>query len=152
MTRAATLTTTRVATGISADGSGVLMHGPTFMANPLACSVAVESIDLLLEIPWQERVHAIEVQLIKALEPCRQLPVVSDVRCIGAIGVVETEIPVEMPWMQEQFVESGVWIRPFNNLVYIMPPYIITEDQLSKLTMAVLTVLEQWSARVDRLK
>ncbi len=151
MTLAATLTTSRVANGISADGSGVLMHGPTFMANPLACSVAAESIDLLLETPWQERVHAIEAQLLKELEPCRQLPVVSDVRCIGAIGVVETRIAVEMPWMQERFVENSVWIRPFSNLVYIMPPYIITEDQLSKLTSAMKTVLAEWSERIDKI-
>lgn len=148
MTLAATLTTTRVARGISADGSGVLMHGPTFMANPLACSVAAESIDLLLETPWQQRVNAIESQLLEELEPCRQLPVVADVRCIGAIGVVETRIPVEMPWMQEQFVDNGVWIRPFNNLVYIMPPYIITKDQLAKLTSAMVTVLAEWSERI----
>ena len=152
MTLAATLATTRVAKGISADGSGVLMHGPTFMANPLACSVAAESIDLLLETPWQQQVHAIEAQLIKELEPCRLLPVVTDVRCIGAIGVVETNLPVEMPWMQERFVENGVWIRPFNNLVYIMPPYIITKDQLSKLTKAMKTVLAEWSERIDKFK
>jgi len=152
MALAATLTTSRVATGISADGSGVLMHGPTFMANPLACSVAAESIDLLLETPWQERVYAIEAQLIKDLESCRQLPIVADVRCIGAIGVVETSIPVEMPWMQERFVENGVWIRPFSNLVYIMPPYIITKDQLFSLTSAIKTVLGEWCKLVDKFK
>ncbi|MGB9498236.1 MAG: adenosylmethionine--8-amino-7-oxononanoate transaminase [Dissulfuribacterales bacterium] len=150
MTLAATLATTHVAEGISADGRGVLMHGPTFMANPLACSVAAESIDLLLETPWQERVHAIEVQLIKELEPCRKLPIVADVRCIGAIGVVETKIQVKMPWMQERFVENAVWIRPFSNLVYIMPPYIITKDQLSGLTSAIVNVLVEWSAHIDK--
>ena len=146
MTLAATLASTKVAQGISADGHGVLMHGPTFMANPLACRVAVESIDLLLESPWQHRVNAIEKQIQQELAPCRELPVVADVRSIGAIGVVETKIPVKMPWMQERFVANGVWIRPFNNLVYIMPPYIIESEQLSKLTGAIYDVLAEWSA------
>ncbi len=148
MTLAATLTSTKVAQGISADGSGVLMHGPTFMGNPLACRVGVESIDLLLESPWQQQVLAIEKQLLQELEPCKDLPVVADVRSIGAIGVVETTIPVKMPWMQERFVENGVWIRPFGKLVYIMPPYIIEPEQLSKLTGAIYKVLEEWSERV----
>ncbi len=147
MTLAATLASTRVAEGISADGSGVLMHGPTFMANPLACRVAMESIDLLLESPWQERVEAIEKQIKKELEPCRHLPVVADVRNIGAIGVVETKTPVKMPEIQERFVESGVWIRPFGNLVYIMPPYIIKPDELSKLTGVICRVMKELSAQ-----
>ena len=149
MTLAATLTSTKVAQGISADGHGVLMHGPTFMANPLACRVAVESIDLLLENPWQQQINVIEQQIRQELAPCRKLPVVADVRNIGAIGVVETKIPVKMPWMQERFVESGVWIRPFGKLVYIMPPYIITPEQLSKLTGAIYDVLAEWSASID---
>ncbi|MFZ2632773.1 MAG: adenosylmethionine--8-amino-7-oxononanoate transaminase [Desulfosalsimonadaceae bacterium] len=147
MTLAATMTTTDVARGISADGVGVLMHGPTFMASPLACAVAAESIDLLLETPWQQQVMDIEAQMRKELEPCRSLPVVTDVRCIGAIGVVETRKPVEMPWMQQQFVERGVWIRPFGKLVYIMPPYIITDSQLSKLTTAIFDVLNKWGKK-----
>jgi adenosylmethionine-8-amino-7-oxononanoate aminotransferase len=138
-----------VAQGISSEGSGVLMHGPTFMANPLACRVAVESIDLLLESPWQHRVNAIEKQIAKELASCRELSVVDEVRSIGAIGVVETKIPVKMPWMQERFVESGVWIRPFGKLVYIMPPYIIKAEQLSKLTGAIFNVLTEWSERID---
>ena len=145
MTLAATLASTRVAEGISADGHGVLMHGPTFMANPMACRVAVESIDLLLESPWQNRVNAIEKQIQQELTPCQQLTVVADVRNIGAIGVVETKIPVKMPWMQERFVDNGVWIRPFGKLVYIMPPYIIKPDELSKLTGAIYKVLAEWS-------
>lgn len=149
MTLAATLTTTHVARGISADGSGVLMHGPTFMANPLACRVAVESIDLLLESPWQERVGKIEKQLKQELAPCRNLSVVEDARSIGAIGVVETKKPVKMPWMQEQFVKNGVWIRPFGKLVYIMPPYIIQPQELSKLTGAIYNVLEKWDKAVE---
>ena len=149
MTLAATLTTAKVAKGISADGSGVLMHGPTFMANPLACRVAMESIDLLLESQWQERVNAIEQQIHAELEKCRALPVVADVRYIGAIGVVETRLPVPMPWIQERFVESGVWIRPFGKLVYIMPPYITKPEELSKLTGAIYSVLEEWAEKEE---
>jgi len=144
MTLAATLASTNVAEGISADGSGMLMHGPTFMGNPLACQVAVESIDLLLESPWEDRLKAIEKQMAKELAPCCQLPVVKNVRHIGAIGVVETKTPVNMSWIQTRFVENGVWIRPFGKLVYIMPPYIIEPDQLSKLTGTIYNVLEEW--------
>jgi len=144
MTLAATITTAEVARGISADGFGVLMHGPTFMANPLACRVAAESIDLLLESDWQGKVMAIASQIREELALCRELPVVADVRNIGAIGVVETKASVPMAWIQERFVEKGVWIRPFGRLVYIMPPYIISDDQLSTLTSAIYDVLNEW--------
>ena len=149
MTLAATLASTKVAKGISADGSGVLMHGPTFMGNPLACQVAVESIDLLLESPWEDRVNAIEKQVAKELAPCRQLQVVDNVRNIGAIGVVETKTPVNLSWIQKRFVENGVWIRPFGKLVYIMPPYIIKPEELSTLNRAIYTVLQEWGKESD---
>lgn len=145
MTLAATMTTTDVAKGISADG-GVLMHGPTFMANPLACAVASESIDMLLDSAWREQVPAMEAQLLEELAPCRKLAVVADVRCIGAIGVVETRRPVDMAWMQRRFVDHGVWIRPFGCLVYVMPPYIMEKSQVSKLTSAILSVLKEWES------
>jgi adenosylmethionine-8-amino-7-oxononanoate aminotransferase len=149
MTLAATLATTRVAKGISADGSGVLMHGPTFMGNPLACQVAVESIDLLLDSPWEDRVRGIEQQIAEELAPCRNLPNVENVRNIGAIGVVETKTPVPMPEIQEAFVKNNVWIRPFGRLVYIMPPYIIEPDELSKLNKAIYRVLAEWSEKEE---
>ena len=136
LTQAATLTTSQVAKGISADG-GVLMHGPTFMANPLACAVARKSIELLLSGPWQQRVKAIETQLATELEPYRPHEAVADVRVLGAIGVVETKRPVPVAELQEVFVNAGVWIRPFNHLIYLMPPYVIEPHDLSQLTSAI---------------
>ena len=145
MSMAATLATAKVCEGIHADGKGVLIHGPTFMANPLACAVANASIDLLLESrgesDWQQRVLAIEAQLKEELAPCAALPQVADVRVIGAIGVVEMVEAVDVAETQEQFVERGVWLRPFGKLVYIMPPYVIEPDELSQLTTAMHDVV-----------
>jgi adenosylmethionine-8-amino-7-oxononanoate aminotransferase len=141
LTLAATLATARVAHGISADG-GVLMHGPTFMANPLATAVATASIDLLLSGPWQERIASIERQLTGELARYAQHPAVADVRALGAIGVVETHRPVPVAEAQRRFVEAGVWIRPFANLIYLMPPFVISPDELRALTGAIALALD----------
>ena len=135
MTLAAVLTTAEVCRGVHADG-GVLMHGPTFMANPLACAVALASIDLLLAGDWQQRVRAIEWQLLEELAECRQMEGVADVRVMGAIGVVEMKEPVDMARVQDIALEAGVWLRPFGRLIYAMPPYVITPAQLSRVTGA----------------
>ena len=135
MTLAATLANHRVAEGISADG-GVLMHGPTFMANPLACAVAARSIDLLLSTDWQSRVLAIEQQLRRELETYRGHPDVTDVRVLGAIGVLEMREAIDVARAQAAFVEAGVWIRPFGRLAYLMPPYVIEPADLARLTGA----------------
>ncbi len=144
MTLAATLCTGKVAKGIGADGSGVLMHGPTFMANPLACRVACESLDLLTESNWQQQVQNIEQQLSKELMRYQTMSLVKEVRVKGAIGVVELkqELWDQMDWLPQFIVDQGVWIRPFRNLIYIMPPYIINTEDLKKLTTAIGNIIE----------
>ncbi len=141
LTLAAALATPRVANGIEADG-GVLMHGPTFMANPLACAVASRSIELLQETDWQARVIGIEAQLREELSAYADHAAVADVRALGAIGVVERHEPVDVAKVQRRFVDAGVWIRPFGKLVYLMPPYLIEPDDLSQLTAAIHLALE----------
>nr|WP_081367507.1 adenosylmethionine--8-amino-7-oxononanoate transaminase [Alteromonas mediterranea] len=142
MTLAATLCTEDVALGVCQGEPGVFMHGPTYMGNPLACAVANASLSLINENHWQQQIPAIEKQLQTELERCADLPRVADVRVLGAIGVVETVNPVNVAEIQRHFVKQGVWIRPFGKLVYIMPPYVISAEQLSKLTHAIYTALK----------
>ena len=140
MSLAATLCSTRVCDGIHANGSGVLMHGPTFMANPLACAVALASIELLLASPWQQRIQQIEMQLTTALSPLKSCDAVADVRIKGAIGVLEMKAAIDVEQVQAQLIAQGVWLRPFGKLIYTMPPFIISQDSLGQITSAMRQV------------
>lgn len=142
LTLAATLTTSEIAETISSGNPGVFMHGPTFMANPLACAVASASIKLLLQSNWQQTINTIEHWLTASLEKCKSLESVSDVRVLGAIGVVECTRPIDMRRIQPALVEQGVWIRPFGKLIYLMPPYIIDQKDTQRLANAIYKVLK----------
>ncbi len=141
MTLAATLTTQHIAKTISSGEPGIFMHGPTFMANPLACSAGLASLKLLLNSPWKNRITQIEQHLTTGLAPCKDFPQVKDVRILGAIGVVELHKAIDMEIIQPQFVEAGVWVRPFNRLIYLMPPYIIDKEDINLLTHAVTHII-----------
>jgi adenosylmethionine-8-amino-7-oxononanoate aminotransferase len=138
MTLAATLCTRRVAEAVSEGEGGGMMHGPTFMANPLACSVALASLDLLGESGWRERVRAIEAGLTEGLAPARDVRGVVDVRVLGAIGVVQLEREVDVAAASAAAVAEGVWLRPFRDLIYTMPPYVIEAEDLARVTAAVV--------------
>ena len=138
---AATLCTRDICDAISAGEAGAFMHGPTFMANPLACAVSLASIRLLLSQPWQRAVQRLQSGLAAGLAPARELANVVDVRTLGAIGVIELAEPVNVPRAQPMFVERGVWVRPFGKLVYAMPPYIMDSGDIATLTAAMVDVV-----------
>ncbi|MDB3971949.1 adenosylmethionine--8-amino-7-oxononanoate transaminase [Candidatus Thioglobus sp.] len=137
MSLAATLTTDKISQGV-----GTLMHGPTFMANPLACSVANASIELLLNSDWQDNIADIEAVLHSELSPLRQHEKVADVRILGAIGVVELTEEMDMEIVQNLLIENGVWLRPYGKLLYTMPPFIINKQELLLITKAIKVVIE----------
>lgn len=143
MTLAATLCTARISSGISSGDPGAFMHGPTFMANPLACATAIASIRLLLSQPWQHTVQRLQAELAAGLAPARSLPNVAQVRTLGAIGVIELKEAVDLRKVQPLFVERGVWVRPFGKLVYAMPPYVMGSADVGTLTSAMVDVVAQ---------
>jgi adenosylmethionine-8-amino-7-oxononanoate aminotransferase len=147
MTLAATLCTPAVARAVSEGEGGGLMHGPTFMGNPLACAVALASLGLLADRGWCAQVRAIETGLREGLEPARELPGVRDVRALGAIGVIELEQPVDVAAATAAAVARGVWLRPFRDLVYAMPPYVIEPTQLARVCEAMLAASGAGGAR-----
>ena len=132
---------------LSDSESAAFMHGPTYMGNPLACAAANASLDLFED---GERLHQaadMEGYFRDELEPCRSLEGVADVRAKGAIGVVQMERPRDIGWLRERFVEEGVWVRPFGDVVYLMPPLVVTNEERAALCDAVVTVMKEWSER-----
>lgn len=143
MTMSAVLTTRDVADTISRGEAGVLMHGPTFMGNPLACAVAIESFRMLAGQDMAGRVAHMESQLKRLLEPASVIKGVKDVRVLGSIGVVEMEEPVDVGVFQRECVARGIWVRPFGRNVYVMPPYIISDDELTTLVTRMLEIISE---------
>ena len=137
LTMAAVLCTGEVARGLSASESGVLMHGPTYMGNALAAAVALANLELLAAGAWVDQVARVDAGLRSGLEPCRSLPSVADVRTIGAVGVVELDHPVDVDKATEAALDQGVWLRPFRNLVYTMPPYVSTDEDVARICTAI---------------
>jgi adenosylmethionine-8-amino-7-oxononanoate aminotransferase len=147
---AATVATTEVFNAfLSDDPQAALMHGPTFMGNPLACAAANASLDLFETEPRLAQVADIELQLLRELEPLRFVPGVRDVRVKGAIGAIEVEELHDLGWLKTEFIKSGVWLRPFGNVIYTMPPFIVTGEELSTIAGAIADVLPRWAARAD---
>ncbi|MEL7291790.1 MAG: adenosylmethionine--8-amino-7-oxononanoate transaminase [Pseudomonadota bacterium] len=143
MTLSATMTTSKVADTVCGGEAGCFMHGPTFMGNPLACAVASASMALLERNEWQQQTKQIEQLFAELLPKLTQYDLVADVRWLGAIGVVETNRPVNMEAIQAHFVEQGVWIRPFGKLIYMMPPFISEPEHIEKLVDAVESALKR---------
>jgi adenosylmethionine-8-amino-7-oxononanoate aminotransferase len=143
LTLAATLTTRDIAETIGRGKEGVLLHGPTFMANPLACAVAHASVRELRQSPWQERVLRIESELGSGLAPLVGAAGVKDVRTLGAIGVVQLTSAVDVERTQRLLLERGVWLRPFRDLLYTMPPFVSDSDAIARITSAMVDVVRQ---------
>ena len=143
MSLAATLATKHVADTISQGEAGCFMHGPTFMGNPLACRVACASLDLLMENDWKSQVTRLEKGLNKGLAPARDISGVKDVRVLGAIGVIELDQPVDMKALQPACVEKGIWVRPFAQNFYVMPPFVMSDTDLATLTSKMLEALNE---------
>ena len=141
MTLAATLCSEEVSRGICEGEAGCFMHGPTFMGNPLACAVANASIDLLLSSDWQANIQRIETLLSAQMEVFSALDSVDEIRVLGAIGVIQMKEPVNLAEIQKKFVAEGIWVRPFGKLVYVMPPYIISDRELTTLLRGIYKVL-----------
>lgn len=139
---AATLCTEKISRGISEGEAGVFMHGPTFMANPLACAISYASIKLLLDQDWQAIVNNMEIQLKQGLAPAADLAGVADVRVLGSIGVIEMDDPVDMAIIQKALVDEGIWLRPFGKLIYTIPPYTMTNEELAILSAGMVNVIK----------
>ena len=142
MTLAATLCSDDVANTICSGEAGVFMHGPTYMANPLACALANKNIELLIKNDWHTHIKRLETHLTLGLMPCRELDNVEDVRVLGGIGVVEMKHPLKLADIQPKFVEHGIWLRPFGKLVYMIPSYTISDAELTTLTKHTFIVLQ----------
>ena len=141
LTLSAVLTNDKVAKGISDNPPYIFMHGPTFMANPLACSIALASVELLLSTPWKEKITSMESRMRHYLSTAKNYSKVADVRVLGAIGVIEMKREVNMESIMPKFIAEGIWVRPFGKLIYIMPPYIISEEELYYLCHKLLKVV-----------
>lgn len=142
LTLAAVLCTSRVAHGLSHSDSGVLMHGPTYMGNPLACAVALANLDLLATGEWRQQVARINDGLASGLAGCRRLPGVVDVRTLGAVGIVQLDHDVDVVTATDAALDEGVWVRPFRDVVYTMPPYVCTDDDVARICAGVAAASE----------
>ena len=149
MTFAATLCTRKIADTIHNSDYPALMHGPTFMGNPLACAVACASIDLILSYDIEARTANMQAVMEQQLVPAEKLKGVAEVRCLGAVAVIELDDAVDMPTFQKLLIEHGIWVRPFGKLVYIMPPYVITDDELVTLCQSLLTVVTAYLGQIS---
>lgn len=152
MTFAATLCTRQIADAIAQSDYPALMHGPTFMGNPLACAAANASIDLILSYDIESRVAQMQTLMTEQLKDAQELNGVEDVRILGAVAVIELDNPVDMPVFQKLLIDNGIWVRPFGKLVYIMPPYVITDDELVTLCQALLKVVRSYLSKIESIQ